>query len=218
MTTGTNSNTTYKVSERFMQNFKTGDARIPANFTQISLYNNPNFGTRWSQIDRADSGTLTTGVYVYGTITAGDYELYIGPSYEENALMLAEANIMTGNIDIGLGYVDAVRAYQGAGSLVAPVSGTGLTQAQAMQELVIERRVALAYRGVSFYDSRRWGWIYDIANGGGSYHNWFQPVGGALDTNTTINYNFLDYWDVPADESVLNPPGASSAAVINPNF
>ena len=39
-----------------------------------------------------------------------------------------------------------------------------------------------------------------------------------LYTNSTIDYNFLDYWDIPADETVLNPPGAGSAAVINPNF
>ena len=41
-----------------------------------------------------------------------------------------------------------------------------LTLAQAMQKLVQERRVALVFRGLSFYDSRRWGWSYDISNGG----------------------------------------------------
>jgi hypothetical protein len=130
--------------------------------------------------------------------------------------MLAEANIMLGNTDAGLAFVDAVRTYQGAG--IAAVSGTGLTQAQALTELIKERRVALVYRGTSFYDSRRWGWIYDIGNGGGSYGNTFLTQSGKLYVNTTINYNFLDYWDVPADESVLNPPGTGSAATVNPNF
>lgn len=227
LTTGTNSNTTFKVTERFIQNFKAGDKRLTTNFVKYPQivddagdtaynYNNPNFGTRWNQVDRSLFNNLTNGVYVYGALGAGDYELYIAGSYEENALMLAEANIMLGNVDAGLAFVDAVRTYQGAG--IAAVSGTGLTQTQAMAELIKERRVALVYRGTSFYDSRRWGWIYDIANGGGSYGNTFLAVSGTLYTNTTINYNFLDYWDVPADESVLNPPGTGSAATVNPNF
>jgi starch-binding outer membrane protein, SusD/RagB family len=216
MTTGTNTNTTYKITERLIQNFKAGDKRLPANFDTVSTYNNPNFSTRFSQIDRSMAGTVGNGIYVYGALGAGDYELYIGPSYEENALMLAEANIMAGNTDAGLAYVDAVRTYQGAS--IAAVSGTGLTQTQGMAELIKERRVALLYRGLSFYDSRRWGWIYDVSNGGGSYGNTFLSVAGVLDFNTTINYNFLDYWDVPADESVLNPPGSGSAATVNPNF
>lgn len=227
LTTGTNSNTTFKVTERFIQNFNSGDKRFTTNFVKYPQlvdnagdtaynYNNPNFGTRWNQVDRSLFSSLTNGVYVYGALTALDYELYMAGSYEENALMLAEANIMLGNTDAGLAFVDAVRTYQGSG--VAAVSGTGLTQTQAMAELIKERRVALVYRGTSFYDSRRWGWIYDIANGGGSYGNTFLAVSGKLYTNTTINYNFLDYWDVPADESVLNPPGTGSAATVNPNF
>jgi hypothetical protein len=216
LTTGTNTNTTFKVTERFIQNFKTGDKRLDANFDQASTYSNPNFSTRFNQLDRSDAGTVGNGVYVYGALGALDYELYMAGSYEENALMLAEANIMLGNSETGLGFVDAIRTYQGAG--IAAVKGTGLTQTQAMAELIRERRVALAYRGLSFYDSRRWGWIYDVANGGGAYGTTFLTVGGKLYTNTTINYNFLDYWDIPADESVLNPPDASSAAIVNPTF
>jgi hypothetical protein len=213
LTAQTNTNSTYKITERFMQNFKAGDKRVANNFSTASTYNNPNFSTRYSMID---GGMGMPGVYVFGARAAGAYELYIAGSFEENELMLAEANIMTGHVDAGLAYVDAVRAYQGAG--IAPVSGTGLTAAQAMGELVKERRVALFDRGLSFYDSRRWGWTYAIANGGGSYGNTFQIASGALDTNTTIDYNFLDYWDVPADESVLNPPSTGSAAIVNPNF
>jgi hypothetical protein len=84
--------------------------------------------------------------------------------------------------------------------------------------LVRERRVALVFRGLSFYDNRRWGWTYDITNGGGSYGNVLVSSDGTVNNNTTFNYNFLDYWDVPADETVLNPPSAGSVATINPNF
>jgi hypothetical protein len=69
---------------------------------------------------------------------------------------------------------------------------------------------------LSFYDIRRWGWTYDISNGGGSYGNTVL-YNNVLNTKVTINYNFLDYWDIPADETVLNPPSSGSAPVINPN-
>ncbi len=75
----------------------------------------------------------------------------------------------------------------------------------------------MVYRGLSFYDSRRWGWIYDISKGGGVYGAAVLVGTSNLNTNVTINYNFLDYWDVPADESDLNPPGAGSAPIKNPN-
>jgi hypothetical protein len=129
--------------------------------------------------------------------------------------MLAEANIMLGNIDAGLAYVDAVRDYQGSG--VAHVAGTGLNQVGAMKELVKERAAALLFRGLSFYDARRWGWTYDVSLGGGSYGNVFLTKDGVMNTNATINYNFMDYWDVPADESVLNP-AKGSVPTMNPNF
>jgi hypothetical protein len=71
---------------------------------------------------------------------------------------------------------------------------------------------------LSFYDNRRWGWTYDIDNGGGSYGNTFLTAAGVVNRHVTINYDFLDYWDVPANESDLNPPGEGSAPVKNPNF
>ena len=214
LTTSTNTNTTFKITERFMQNFNTGDKRVDNNFAfdAVAPYDNPNFGTRYSIID---GGNGLPGVYMYGSLTAGVYEVYMAGSYEENALMLAEANIMLGKVDAGVAFINAVRAYQGAG--VTPLAN-GLTATQAMTELVKERRVALVFRGLTFYDSRRWGWIYSIANGGGYYGAAFWTTAHKLYTNSTIDYNFLDYWDIPADETVLNPPGAGSAAVINPNF
>ncbi|MFM9910026.1 MAG: hypothetical protein ACKVOW_11780, partial [Chitinophagaceae bacterium] len=101
------------------------------------------------------------------------------------------------------------------------VSGTGLTLAQAKEELRKERRIALAFRGLSFYDARRWGVINDISNGGGRTGvTVLSPTGPngsiVVNTNATINYNYLDYWDVPDNELVYNPPAAGSAPVKNP--
>lgn len=214
LTTGVNSSSTFRLSERLVQNFKAGDKRLTNNFNTNTTYlDDLSFGTRYSIID---GGSGASGVHIYGSKTTGEYELYIGPSYEENALMLAEANIRLGNTDPGLAFIDAVRTYMGAG--IATVAGTGLTKAGALKELAMERRVALVFRGLSFYDYRRWGWTYDIDNGGGSYGNTFLTPAGAVNRNVTINYDFLDYWDVPADESDINPPGEGSVPIKNPNF
>ena len=86
-----------------------------------------------------------------------------------------------------------------------------------MQELTMERLASLAFRGLSFYDLRRWGWTYAIANGGGRYGTTLLFKGNVY-TNATINYNFMDYWDVPADETDKNKPSADSAPVKNVNY
>ena len=210
-----NQTTTYKVSERLVQNFKPGDKRL-ANFTTSdgTFYGDANTNsTRFSLVDGVDSSL--TGIPILGTRTIGGLEIYIGPTFEENELMLAEANIRTGNIETGLGYIDEVRNYQGAG--IAAVKGTGLSLAQAMNELTMERLAALAFRGLSYYDLRRWGWTYSIANGGGRYGATI-IYNNNVYTNAIINYNFMDYWDVPADETEKNPPASGSAPVINPNY
>ena len=213
LTTGVNTSSTFEITERFVQNFKAGDKRFDNNFDASTTHlQDFVYTTRYSVID---GGNGMPGVYVYGNNTVGEYELYIAGSYEENALMLAEANIRTGNIDDGLNYIDDVRDYQGAG--VAHVSGTGLNESQALQELVQERRVALVFRGLSFYDSRRWGWTYSVDHGGGSYGNVLVTPDLVVHNNVLINYDFLDYWDVPADESDLNPPSDDSAPLVNPN-
>jgi starch-binding outer membrane protein, SusD/RagB family len=214
LTTGPAASTTFKISMRYIQDFKPADKRLTTDFNFASSYKSPFYGTPYSITDSLQQSV--TGVYVVGTKEVGQYEVFITGSYEENILMLAEANIRLGNIDAGLAYVDQVRTIQGAG--VPAVSGTGLTEAQALKELTMERRASLAFRGLTFYDSRRWGWTYDIANGGGSYGNMLYAVNGTIFTNVTINYNFMDYWDIPADETTLNPPSASSAPVKNPNY
>lgn len=210
-----NQSTTYKVSERLVQSFKTGDKRL-ANF---STSNGTFFGdantntTRYTLVDFVLSNL--TGFQTLGTRSSGKLEIYIGPTYEENQLMLAEANIRTGNIAAGLLLIDGVRNAQGAG--VAALAGTSLTLAQALDELTKERYAALAFRGLSFFDARRWGWTYSTANGGGRYGATliFNKV---VYTNAKINYNFMDYWDVPGDEIEKNPPAAGSSVVKNPNY
>lgn len=208
--TGPSSPATFKIGERFIQNFKTGDKRFTNNFASDPYGMVSTFSTRWKQLD---GGNGMAGVYVYGNKSVGGYEAYLAGSFEENELMLAEANIRTGKITEGLASVDKVRDYMGAG--IPHVSGTISDLAEALKELVRERRVALVYRGLSYFDSRRWGWIYDISKGGGVYG---QTVldGSTIYKNAIINYNFLDYWDVPADEFDLNP-ATGSVQIKNPN-
>lgn len=210
-----NQTSTYKVSERIVQQFQTGDKRLAnfgttnGTFTGDASTNS----TRYSLLDGVTAGL--SGINILGSRQVGGIEVYIGPTYEENALMLAEAYIQTGQISKGLALIDAVRTYQGAG--VAAVAGSSLTLAQAMAVLAQERLAALAFRGLSFYDLRRWGWTYGASKGGG---RWGTNLiyKGTLYTNAYINYNYMDYWDVPADETVKNPPSASSAKVVNPNY
>jgi hypothetical protein len=220
MAAGPNAGLVFQPGLRLIQNYNTGDQRLALDYTNgpADVFLNDYFSTTYSLIN-GPNGSST--VYNYSDQTPGAYELFIGPSWEENTLMQAEADIMTGDVEAGLGLVDAVRTYQGAS--VAAVAGTGLTQDQAYNELVRERRVSLFGRGVSFWDSRRWGWTYDISQGGGSYGNMFlyQPSSGSavMNTNVTINYNFEDYWDIPADQVILDPPSSGTAAVVkNPNY
>lgn len=213
--TASNQTTTYKLGERLVQQFKDADKRR-ANFTTANgtFYGDANTNsTRYSLVDGVAQGL--SDVPVLGSRKVGELEIYIGPTYEENALMLAEANIRTGSTETGLGYVDEVRAAQGAG--IPAVKGTGLDLAGALKELTMERLAALALRGLSFYDLRRWGWTYSTANGGGRYGATLIYKTNVY-TNATINYNYMDYWDVPADETDKNPPSADSAPVKNENY
>lgn len=216
LATGDPGGSTYKISERLVQEYKVNDKRLANNFKSVTYFNQVGgftFSGRWELVD---GGNGLPGVQVLSSTTPGQYELFIGPSYEENELMKAEANIRLGNINPGLTSIDKVRTYQGAG--IAATSGTGLNQAQALEELRRERRVALVFRGTSFYDARRWGVIYDVSKGGGRTGAVVLSSTGVLNTNATINYNFLDYWDVPDDEvnPQLNPPATGSAPVKNP--
>lgn len=218
LTIGPTTASVFQITERLVQNFNTGDRRFIYNFpTEATVWSNGPFSCRY-RIEPDGTAAKPSNVVIYGSSNDGAYPVYIASSYEENALMVAEARIQLGNINGssgGLQFVDAVRAYQGAG--VAAVDNTGLNKNAALNEVYRERRVSLLFRGLSFYDSRRWGWIYPVANGGGAYNQVYLDASNAVKQGT-IDYQFMDYWDVPADEVVLNPPAASSAPVINPNY
>ncbi|TWI95037.1 SusD-like starch-binding protein associating with outer membrane [Mucilaginibacter frigoritolerans] len=218
-TSGPPQNSIFQIQERLIQDFKSGDQRFAKNFTADTTINQVGgytFSSRWELLNAALTPRPAINSIQYADNTPGNQEIYIAGSYEENALMLAEAYINTGQVEQGLALVDAVRVYQQAG--LASVAGTGLTTAQALEELRKERRIALLFRGTAFYDARRWGVIYDVSKGGGRTGCVVLTPDGVLHTNVTINYNFMDYWDVPADEFVLNPPASGSAPIKNPNY
>ncbi len=211
----TSNNTgTYKLSERFVQEFYAGDNRRTNNIrtlnTGVGNFNQDrgnSFNTRYTLFN---GGNNIAGTITYANNAIGVNEITLCGSYEENALMQAEALIRQGgatNIDAADNLIDAVRTYQGAG--LAPI-GNGLTQAASLEILRRERRVALAFKGLSFYDARR----YDIIAPNKSRTGCVLLSGtaGTLNTNATIKYGFLDYYDVPDNELAYNPPGAGSAS------
>nr|WP_293834366.1 RagB/SusD family nutrient uptake outer membrane protein [uncultured Arsenicibacter sp.] len=207
---------TYKITERLIQDFKTGDLRFTNNFKRrTSTYigevaRGNSFFTRWELINRGAAGSEgSASVISYANQNAGGYELFMASTYDENQLMRAEALIYTGKIEDGLALIDEVRKAQGAG--LTAVAGTGLTLAQAKEELRRERRIGLLFRALSFYDARRWGVIESGRTGAVALSRT-----GVVSTNATITYNFLDYWDVPDNELVYNPPASGSAPVKNP--
>ena len=158
---------TYKLSERWVQDFKPGDQRFANNVKQTATWigntdRGQAFNTRYTLVN---GGQGIADVIVYANTTVGEYELFLAGNYEENELMKAEAKIYSSDVNGGLASIDAVRAYQGAG--LTAVAGTGLTQAQAIAELRSERRVAIPFIGLSFYDARRWSRIFPISQGGG---------------------------------------------------
>ncbi|HTH54409.1 MAG TPA: RagB/SusD family nutrient uptake outer membrane protein [Cyclobacteriaceae bacterium] len=215
------SSATFKISERLIQDFKAGDKRLANNFSNSVtggkwLGNSDRgniFNTRWKLLNNATGiGPSGAGVVVLANRTAGSGEFFIGPTYEENELMKAEAKIFTGDLAGGLASVDAVRNYQGAG-----LSATAVVDLPtSLEELRKERRIGLAFRGLSFYDARRWGVIDPVSAGGGRTKAIVVDKTGKVNTSATINYNFLDYWDVPDNEIVYNPPSASGAPTSNP--
>ncbi len=202
----------YKVSERLIQEYEPGDQRLANNFSEGDTWiggsdRGTSFNTRFTMVN---GGNGIPGVIVLGTWNTGEFELYMASTYEENELMRAEALINTGDVEGGLVIIDDLRNLQGAG--LSPVAGNNLSADNANIILRKERRVELAFRGLSFYDARRWGIISEGRTGCVV----IDQVGN-LNTNATINYNYLDYWDVPDNELSYNPPAPGSAPVRNPD-
>ena len=134
-------------------------------------------------------------------------------TYEENQLMLAEIKIRRGDVEQGLAHIDAVRTYQNSG--LPALVGTGKTQAQALEELRSERRVGLFLKNTAFYDARRWGVLKPLSQGGGRTNAVVVFTGGTP-YNCTIEYNYKEWWDVPANERDFNPGVLRSAK--NPGY
>ena len=206
---------TYKLSERWVQEFKAGDRRKDQNVVAGTPYigQADRGNAHFTRFALSNGGTGISGVAVYASNAVGAFEMFAAGNFEENELMKAEALINLGStaqINQGLAIIDMVRTLQGAG--LAAVTATGLTQAQAREELRRERRIVCALRGISFYDARRWGVIKSARTGATILSN-----AGVVSVNGTIDYNFVDYWDVPGNETTYNPPAAGSAPIINPN-
>lgn len=222
LTAGDPTSSTYKVSERLVQDFKPGDKRLTNNFEVVASgggtwKGNSDrgniFNTRWSLIDNTSGvGPAGVGVMIYANSTVGEGETYLAGTFEENELMKAEANLYLGNLTEAGARIDVVRNYQGAGLASTPTTNLAIVK----EELRKERRVALAFRGLAFYDARRWGVIDPVSSGGGRSQAIVIDKNGVVNTNATINYNYLDYWDVPDNEIVYNKPSPDSAPVINP--
>ena len=210
--TGVNTNT-YKLSERWVQDFRSGDKRKDNNvytLPSVGIFNTDRgnvFNTRYRL---KGGGNGLAGVIVYSNSLAGANEITLCGTYEENELMKAEALIQTAQVATGLLSINNVRTYQGAG---LSAIGTGLTQAAAYEELRSERRIALAFKGLSFYDARRWDIIAPDKSRTGCV---VLSATGVVSTNATIKYGYLDYWDVPDNELAYNPALTGSAAVVNP--
>ena len=209
----TGSTNTYKLSERWVQEFVAGDKRRDNNvitLASVGLFNTDRgnvFNTRYTL---KNGGNALAGVVTYSNTTSGANEITIAATYEENELMKAEALIKTGSIELGVKSIDAVRTYQGAG--LAAI-GTGATAAAAYEELRAERRIGLAFKGLSFYDARRW----EIIAPDKSRTNCVVVSSTAkVYTKASIVYGYLDYWDVPDNELAYNPAAAGSAPTKNP--
>ena len=127
---------TYKLSERWVQEFKPGDKRLENNVAST--------GTPYTgQADRGNAhftrhalipnGKGLADVQVFAKSTPGEFEMYVAVNYEENQLMKAEALINTAKIEEGLKIIDDLRTSLGAG--LTATAGKGLTLAQAKEEL-----------------------------------------------------------------------------------
>jgi len=190
-----------RVSERLIQDFRPGDNRYTRNVNLLATpIVNPSgrgyqYSTRYSMISIDNGGD-------FQTLTPGLAEIPMACTYEENQLMLAEIKIRRGEIEAGLAHIDAVRNYQNSGLPV--LVGTGKTQPQALEELRSERRIGLFLKNVAFYDARRWGILKPIAQGGGRT-NAVVVFDGGVPFNCTIEYNYKEWWDVPANERDFNP-------------
>ena len=209
----------YWVSERLIQEFDTAnDLRFKNNFLLLDAFYPGDFtrgtavATRFYMVPDGNGLKATDGTptKVFGSITQGAYELKLAGFLEENLIMQAEAQVNLGNNQAAFAIIDHIRDLQGAG--LPHLAGT--TPSLSAKEIVRrERRIQMAFSGLSFYDARRWG-ILDKGRTGAVVID----KNGKLWTNGTINYGYMDYWDVPDNELAYNPAAAGSDATSNPKY
>ncbi|HLZ89455.1 MAG TPA: RagB/SusD family nutrient uptake outer membrane protein, partial [Puia sp.] len=183
------------VSERLIQDFRPGDQRFvkwfgpyPTGTVVNVLSRGIQFGTRYGVIDIENGGKYASENHL-GTVP-------IAPTWEENALMIAEADIYLGQTDNGAQLIDQVRAAQGAA--LPALAGTGISMDSAIAHLHSERRIGLYLHNTSWYDARRWGVTAPAAQGGGRA-NANVVIPGTLINKTAatvlpcfIDYSFVD--------------------------
>jgi starch-binding outer membrane protein, SusD/RagB family len=213
------------VSERLIQDIQPGDLRLsafkpyPGGAVVNVLNRGIQFGSRYIPVDIEDTSAAYAGKGKYAT---EDYDpratVPIAPTWEETALMIAEADIYQGSTDAGLQLIDQVRASQGAG--LPPLAGSGISQDSAIVQLRSERRIGLYLHNTSWYDARRWGIAAPASQGGGRTGNIVVPgtlvgTAGYKVLPCFIDYSFSDYWDIPQNELDFNPAGAGSAPIKN---
>ncbi|MGF7469298.1 RagB/SusD family nutrient uptake outer membrane protein, partial [Alcaligenes nematophilus] len=206
------------ISERLIQEYYAGDKRFDRNYRippQGYYQLNPQ-GRGWQYGTRYTMNSIEQGGD-YASTVAGSAEMPVGGSYEENELMLAEVKIRNGNIQAGFKHIDNVREYQDAG--LEKLEGVNMTNEEAIEVLRRERRVGLLNKNVAFYDARRFGFLKPVADGGGRKNaNLFYQRSGAnaaLETGVTIDYNYLEWWDVPVNELDFNAPRQGSAVTVS---
>ena len=174
---------------------KNGDAR-GARFVDNG------FATFQNRVTQPNVNTPWAALLPYSGTNPGDSPMYFA-SAEENMLMQAEAQLGLGDAPAAAITINAVRNM--------PLQQAGLPDLATAteQDLRDERRAALFMRGLAFYDARRFGELKSQADGGGVSGVWVYRLDTntqtlVLEDNSTIYYNFQEYWDVPDAETDFN--------------
>lgn len=174
---------------------KNGDARS-------ARFVNNGFATFQNRVTQPNVNTPWFALAPYASVNTGESPMYF-VSAEENELMLAEAELGLGNPAAAAVHINNVRNM--------PLQQAGLPDlvTATEQDLRDERRAALFMRGLAFYDARRFNELKPRAEGGGVSGVWVYRLDAntqqlVLEDNSTIYYDFVEFWDVPEAETDFN--------------
>jgi hypothetical protein len=204
----------HRVSERLIQDIQPGDNRLSSFEQSTDEDGNPvSWFTRGRGIQYNSSWRVASEGSRYATETSTEDRIkWYFVSFEENQLMRAEALLETGDAAGAAALIDAVREHQNAG--LPPVDSSDPDA--VWEQLRSERRIGLFLRGLAFYDARRWGVIDPVSEGGGRDGAVVIENDGTVNTDATINYNYLPYWPIPDKELTFNPPSGTGDAKNQP--